>query len=102
MKNWTGAYEDYTQAIKLDDQMEQAWLYRANLMYQRGKFSEAIKDYDVALLLYETYGIAFYNRGLSKYKLNQADEACKDLKSAQQVGFEVPAKALNKICGLNN
>jgi tetratricopeptide (TPR) repeat protein len=69
-------------------------------LYKRGQYEEAIKDYDIAIILHDTYGTALYNRGLAKYRLGKSIDACKDLKSAQLTGFEVPLKVINKICGI--
>ena len=100
LNNWKGAYRDYSQSIVLNEKDEKAWLARANFLFNQGDYNEAIKDYDVAIVLYASYGTAYYNRALAKNKLGMNTKACADLKLAHALAFEVPAKVMNSICGV--
>ena len=100
LRDWVGAYDDYSQTLTIDEKREQAWLYRGNLLYLRGKYEEAVKDYDIAIILHPAYGIAYYNRALAKYRLGNSTGACEDLESAKIYDHKIPGKVLSKICGL--
>lgn len=98
LKDWDGAYDDYSQSIRLNEKDEKVWLNRGNLFFTLEKYEESIKDYDVAIILYESYASAFYNRALAKHMLKNDTDACRDLKRAQSLGFDVKPKVISKIC----
>ena len=77
------AYHDFTQAIKLDESLENAWLCRANILVKQNKLSEAIDDYCIAIYLDPNYALAYYNRGLVKYRVGNPLSACEDVTKAE-------------------
>jgi tetratricopeptide (TPR) repeat protein len=93
-----GAFSDYTAAIDLKEDYAKAWLDRGNLLLKMSRYADAIEDYNVALVYYNDYAPAYYNRAMAKARLNNFDEACVDLKHAEQLGMTVDEKVKSKVC----
>ena len=62
------------------------------------RYEDAVEDYNVALVYYQDYALAFYNRAMAKMKLKKNAEACDDIKKAEALGMKVEGKVKGKIC----
>jgi tetratricopeptide (TPR) repeat protein len=93
-----GAYADYSQAIQLDENFEKAWLNRGNVLSRQNNHKDAIDDYTVALTINSEYAAAYYNRAIAREKNKQKDEACADLKKAEQFGIAPDARLKAAVC----
>lgn len=93
-----GAYADYSQAIQLDEKFEKAWLNRGNVLGRQNNHSAAVDDYTVALTINPEYAAAYYNRAISREKLKQKEEACADLKRAEQLGIAPDIRLKDAVC----
>jgi tetratricopeptide (TPR) repeat protein len=93
-----GAFSDYTAAIELKEDYAKAWLNRGNLLLKMNRHADAIEDYNVALVYYHDYPSAYYNRAMAKARLKNLDEACIDLKHAEELGMIVDEKVKSKVC----
>jgi tetratricopeptide (TPR) repeat protein len=63
---------------------------RADQAFQKGKYAEAIADYDIVISLDPGDAEAYYNRGLAKYHLERLDDAKEDLQKALNQAGKVP------------
>jgi tetratricopeptide (TPR) repeat protein len=81
-KDYQGAREDYTRAIRIDSSQADYFLNRglANEKLQRTR--EAYKDYSHALLLDERFEKAWLNRGNLLMRMGELQEAIEDYSSA--------------------
>jgi tetratricopeptide (TPR) repeat protein len=93
-----GAYADYSQAIQLDENFEKAWLNRGNVLSRQNNHKDAVDDYTVALTINPDYGAAYYNRAIAREKLKQKEEACADLKKAEQLGVAPDIRLKEAVC----
>jgi tetratricopeptide (TPR) repeat protein len=98
LKDFKGAFSDYTKAIELKENYAKAWLNRGNVLMKLDRYTDAVDDYTVALIYYPEYALAFYNRAMAKIKLKKDEEACSDLKRAEELGMKVEGKVKSKIC----
>jgi tetratricopeptide (TPR) repeat protein len=80
------AYLKFEQAIRLKNDIPEAYYFRGNYFYNDERFKDAMKDYDKALLLDSTYADAYYNRGLIKKMNNDMKGACDDWLKAEKLG----------------
>ncbi len=63
-----------------------------------GKLKEALADINRSIQLYPTNSYAFRNRALVYIAMEKADETCKDLKKANELGFSVSyGKEVNQL-----
>ncbi len=76
------AIKFYTEAIKLNPDMPEAYNNRGNAKSDLGKIENAIKDYDEAIKLNPNYAGAYYNRGNAKVDLGKIEDAIKDYDKA--------------------
>lgn len=98
LTDFAGAYADFSRAIDLQEDYVKAWLNRGNLLALQKRYAEALEDYSVALIYKPDYAAAYYNRALAYYHINKPDEACTDLKRAEELNQPVDLKVKKRIC----
>lgn len=74
-KDYQGAVEDYTQAIKLNPHFIEAYIKRGAIRYKMGDAREALKDCSEALRLNPNSSGAYYYQGRARYKLGYTQAA---------------------------
>jgi len=72
----------YTNAIKANSRMKEAYLSRADLYLNTKKYLLAIKDYDKAIELDPDYGGAYHDRGLAHSNIGDYQSAIDDFTHA--------------------
>jgi tetratricopeptide (TPR) repeat protein len=80
-----GAVDEMNKAVEKNPQLDDAYLYRASLLYKLSSFNEAINDYSRALQYNtgnkNTLMMALYGRSLTKARINDPQGALYDLDS---------------------
>jgi Flp pilus assembly protein TadD len=74
----TGAYDDYTTAIKLDTKIPDAYYNRGVILSLRQQYHEAIADYNAAIALDESSSKYYNSRGNAYAGVNNIEQAKKD------------------------
>src|SRR5690554_14882 len=69
------ALEDYSLAIQKEVELENAFLYSAELNFRNGNYSQAEMDYTGALRQNPKSDVAFHDRGSTRKLLNKLDAA---------------------------
>ena len=72
------AIDDYSEAIRLDAQLAQAYLHRSRAYHQTEQFEHALEDLDEVLELTPDSAEAFHLRGLVLEKVGQSEDASRD------------------------
>ncbi len=105
--DYYGAIESFDEALRIWPSCDLFMLYaqRANAKHKICDFHSAITDYNTALSLnpkqpdeYETWVRSYYNRGVSKYNLNDVYDACIDWEKARKMGLEDAELMINYYC----
>jgi len=107
--NYSGALSDFREAIKLMPDTSDWLLYAlmGSSLHETGNYNGAIRAFDKAIMLEPTdaeqhtmWVKNYYNRGLSKLRLKQKNEACTDFTQAQNLGLsdEEALKVIKKSC----
>ncbi len=81
-RDWVGAIEDYTEAIRQNPRFEEAWRGRASAEASRENWSAAISDATQALQLNPKQPVVYSNRGNCKEMLSDFKGAIDDLNQA--------------------
>ncbi|MEM8831887.1 MAG: GUN4 domain-containing protein [Cyanobacteria bacterium P01_G01_bin.19] len=76
--NCQGAIDDYTQAIRIDPNLDSAYYNRGNVYLKLKDYQSAIVDYNQAIALDPNMPQAYYNRGNVYRKLEKHQKAIKD------------------------
>jgi tetratricopeptide (TPR) repeat protein len=76
------AYEAYTRALDLDNNLARAYYSRSMIYILRGEYDRAIQDCTNAILIDRTQAKAYNNRGLAYMHLGYPDQALADLDEA--------------------
>jgi len=96
MGDYKNSIEYFKDALKAWPDADDFMLYafRGNAYSKREQYTEAISDFDKALSLepkdimnYSNWVRNYFNRGVSKYYLNDINGACKDWNKALELGF---------------
>jgi tetratricopeptide (TPR) repeat protein len=105
--DYYGAIESFDKALRMWPKCDLFMVYaqRANAKHQVQDYYGAITDYNTALDLepkepdeYETWVRSYYNRGVSKFLLNDVDDACYDWKKALEMGLEDSYDLIKSHC----
>jgi tetratricopeptide (TPR) repeat protein len=81
-----GAISDFSMAITLDPEYENAYIWRGEEKFKICDYKGAILDYQLALELNSNNSETFLNLGNAKLKLGNIDSALKDLNNATTLG----------------
>lgn len=92
------AKDDYDKAIEIDPDFLEALMYRATNLDNAGEHDKAILEYDKVVQLEPKNHLAFFNRGNSKYSLNNKISACADWTKAKELGSEYAQERLDVEC----
>jgi tetratricopeptide (TPR) repeat protein len=82
LKDFKGAFDDYSEAIKSDTNNYVALINRGYLKFDLKDYKSAIEDYDHALKIKPDYALAYYNRGQAKGKLGDLEGEINDYTKA--------------------
>jgi tetratricopeptide (TPR) repeat protein len=92
------AVKSYTKCIQIDAKYFQAYVNRGNIKNSEGKFSEALKDFNVAAKLNPTFALIYYNIAVSKAGIGDTINACVDLKKCKSLGFKATDELMKQYC----
>ena len=92
-----GAIDDFTKAIKLKPDYENAYIWRGEEKYKISDYEGAISDYQFALELNQENSEVFLNLGKAKFKLGKLDEALSDLKMATALGNKKSQQLIKEL-----
>lgn len=79
------AYEDFSEALRRNPHLADAYNERGNLLRLKEQYTAAVEDYTAALHLEPQHYAALYNRALAYEKLGQFTEAERDLDRALEI-----------------
>ncbi|MBD2355140.1 tetratricopeptide repeat protein [Tolypothrix sp. FACHB-123] len=81
-KNYSGAIEDFNQALKLEPKNTSAYVGRGAARFLLEQFQAAKSDFDTALEITPDIAYAHYFRGFTNYALKNKPAAIADLRKA--------------------
>lgn len=96
-KNFSGAYADYTKAIKLDGDFVRAYWKRGLLKIDMDSLKSALGDFD-QVIDKEPRDEVYYNRARIRYKLQDSIGACRDWQAACDLGYNRGCDMIWKHC----
>jgi tetratricopeptide (TPR) repeat protein len=83
--NYQEAIKQYTEALKIDPNLAQAYNNRGNAYAGLGDYKKAIADYAQAIKIDPNNAEAYYNRGLAYYNLGDTSKAITDWTQAIKI-----------------
>lgn len=100
LKDFEGAYKDYTIAIKYNSKNKYYYSCRATASKYLTNYNpnNIILDCTKAIELDPSEGEFYYSRGLAKFDLNLNESACLDLKKSEELGYEDATVILKEKC----
>lgn len=84
-KDYQGAINDYTQAIKINPQYAEAYYNRGNARLELKDYQEAINDFNQAININPKYIYAYSSRGTARSALGDIQGATNDMLQAQEL-----------------
>lgn len=96
--DFEGALRDYQDCINIDPQFHMAYNGKGVALYFLGDYEASVLSFDEAIKKKPGEGNYFFNRALSKLKLNLTEEACRDFKTSWGLGYPVSQELMNDHC----
>jgi tetratricopeptide (TPR) repeat protein len=107
--NYEGARKDFNSAIQLEpeNRFMMLYAYLGSAQHELENYPAAIRAFDKAVLFEPTdptqrpaWVRVYYNRGVSKYKMEDKLNACKDMNKAKKLGLndEDALDHIKKLC----
>lgn len=105
--NYDGAIEDFDKVIDIetDTVFSMIYSYRGIAKIKMGNYFGAIEDFDKAIdiqpenvMHYSNWIKNYYNRGVSRFYVNDLNGACSDWEKAFELGYGAALESLGKYC----
>lgn len=96
IRNFSGAIQDFTKAIELDNQNELAYVNRALCRMTSGSWALAIPDCNKAISINPNQAVAYFVRGCAKANIQK--NGCADLRKSLDLGYPQAQMGLNRYC----
>ena len=90
LNDFGGALADFERAVALDPLMGEAWINRGLMLAAQGRFGEAAEAFTRAIELGASSAKAYYWRGMVFLQQGMTAAACRDLKAARLMGWDIP------------
>jgi protein O-mannosyl-transferase len=94
----SGALSDFSNAIRINPYLDDAWIYRGNIKAAQKDLQGALSDLNKAIELKPAKALAYVNRGSVLYMMNYAKGACNDWQKAYKLGNKQVVTMLNSYC----
>ena len=75
-----------------------AYINRAAAYGQKGEYNQSILDCTKAIEIDPGFAMAYGNRAVSYYSIQDYDRAWEDIRKAESLGLQIPPALLNDIC----
>jgi len=85
--DYKGALEDFERAYELDTSDVQAVNNIGSVYFVTGNMQEALNKFNYVIERLPKNGVAYYNRGLVKYNLNDLNGGLEDVRKAATLGL---------------
>ncbi|MCH6236130.1 tetratricopeptide repeat protein [Cognataquiflexum rubidum] len=89
---------EYENVIALDPLESSAHFEKGNIHYKTKMYDLAMASYLLAIHHRPDFTEAYYQKGLTHHQQKNDVDACKDLKTAYDLGLKMAEEALKKIC----
>ena len=97
-KKYNDALKEFYTATLKSKPLRESFLYVGLSNNRMKKYTTAIDDFTTCIERYPDYGLAFFNRGILKIKVDDEVGACQDLDEALKLNYQRANKKLNKYC----
>jgi tetratricopeptide (TPR) repeat protein len=84
-RNYDGAIEDFSTAIRLDTQQASFYYNRGVVYGRKGDYDHAVADYSSAIALDPKKGAAYHHRAFAYFKLGKTSDALPDANRAVEL-----------------
>jgi len=89
---------DFTKCTLMDSKFPYAYYNLATLNINSKNYGEALDNLSKAIENEPKFGEAYYNRGLTLIFVRKAEDGCRDLSKAGELGIQEAYLAIKKFC----
>jgi tetratricopeptide (TPR) repeat protein len=96
--NYEAALNDYSEAIKINENNPNVYMYRGYLFYQTNEYDQALQDFNTVIEIDSENPFAYYNRGMVHLKQSDEEKACEDFHRSCELGNNNACKLVMNHC----
>ncbi len=96
------AIEDYTLALKFNDNFADAYHNRGYVYYQKGRYDHATEDYNRAIQLKKDNVLYYKNRSMALLHLKEWEKAKEDMAIARNMGENITKLFQDSYSGIED
>ncbi len=90
--------EATNKALKLESNMPEMYVLRANIYIRKKDYNTAIANLNKAIELDAKSGLAYLKRAYARYRVVDSSGACSDWRKAQSLGQDEAQKYIEQYC----
>ncbi|MCU0430214.1 MAG: tetratricopeptide repeat protein [Cytophagaceae bacterium] len=98
MGKYAEAEADYTKYIEMNPYNFYIFQKRADVRLSQKNFEGALADLNALIELKPENASAYFNRGMLEFNLDRKNDACKDFKKSDELGYKESNDLLKKTC----
>lgn len=99
-KDYKGAIDKFTSAIKLAPNDPDAYVFRGQAKYLLMQYKDALDDFNRAIDIEPSFAEAYDLRGIAKAELGDKTGACEDWIKSYELGFNEAFKLIKEFCDI--
>jgi tetratricopeptide (TPR) repeat protein len=97
-KDFNGAINDLDASLRLNSKSARTYFEKAMCYYEQKNDEQSVNMLTKAIELNSNYGEAYFYRAYSNKAISKNNEACADIKKAQELKYEKAAAKVSEIC----
>jgi len=90
--------KDYDKALEINSSFAEVYFEIGNIMAIKGRYSEAIQQFDKCIGIKADFSKSYIARGVAKIKTGDNTDGCNDLSKAKELGDKGVDSLIQLFC----
>jgi tetratricopeptide (TPR) repeat protein len=82
----------------MDPNNSDSYINRGTVNVNRGRYNQAIFDFNKAIEINSMFALAYYHRGKSYYSKREYDKSLNDITRLKELGYRISSEFFDQLC----